>query len=404
MADRRWDLDALRGLLLLLMTLTHLPTRFSDPAGQPFGFVSAAEGFVLVSGFMAGSVYTARAQRHGIDAMQEAFLRRALKIYACQAALLVFLFTVIAAVGLLARQEAVTNLLSFYLQSPGTAVVSALLLVYSPALLDILPIYIVFMLASPVILVHGLHQGWRLIMATSVALWAAAQFGLGRAIYDGLGRMVDLPVRYEDIGAFDIFAWQFLWVLGLWMGSTSVSDAASETGRKTTFPRWMVGAAIAVAGVGFVWRHAVGQTPFPNDATLSLLFDKWHVGPLRLINLLALLALAIRFGPALLRRLPRLRVLELLGQASLPVFCAHLVMALTALAIWGAPTPERAWSIDTAILAVTVMVLCTVALVSREVDRRAAAVRAIAKAGGARVVKASGALKSRVATVRSRPR
>jgi uncharacterized membrane protein len=40
--NRLWELDALRGLMLVLMTLTHLPTRFSDPAGQPFGWVSAA--------------------------------------------------------------------------------------------------------------------------------------------------------------------------------------------------------------------------------------------------------------------------------------------------------------------------------------------------------------------------
>jgi len=55
-APRRWELDALRGLMLVAMTLTHMPTRFSDPAGQPLGFVSAAEGFVMLSAYMAGSV------------------------------------------------------------------------------------------------------------------------------------------------------------------------------------------------------------------------------------------------------------------------------------------------------------------------------------------------------------
>ena len=33
------ELDALRGLMLVLMTLTHLPTRLSSPLGQPFGYV-----------------------------------------------------------------------------------------------------------------------------------------------------------------------------------------------------------------------------------------------------------------------------------------------------------------------------------------------------------------------------
>ncbi|HKP64992.1 MAG TPA: OpgC domain-containing protein, partial [Casimicrobiaceae bacterium] len=43
--ERQTELDWLRGLMLVLMTITHLPTWFSSHVGQPFGFVSAAEGF-----------------------------------------------------------------------------------------------------------------------------------------------------------------------------------------------------------------------------------------------------------------------------------------------------------------------------------------------------------------------
>ena len=163
--ERRHDLDALRGLMLVLMTLTHLPTRFSDPFGQPFGFVSAAEGFVMLSGFMAGMVYTGRARRDGPPVMRQAFLGRALKLYGCQAALLLFLFTTVAAIGVLAEQSAVKDLLSFYLQRPKAAVVGGLMLIYNPPLLDILPLYIVFMLASPVLLSHALRHGWQGIIA-----------------------------------------------------------------------------------------------------------------------------------------------------------------------------------------------------------------------------------------------
>ena len=61
--------DLLRGLMLVLMTLTHLPTRLTNPFGQPFGYVSAAEGFVLLSGYMAGLVYGRLAFRQGIAPM-----------------------------------------------------------------------------------------------------------------------------------------------------------------------------------------------------------------------------------------------------------------------------------------------------------------------------------------------
>ena len=46
---RKPEFDALRGLFLVWMTLTHLPTRMSDLVNQPFGFISSAEGFVFLS-------------------------------------------------------------------------------------------------------------------------------------------------------------------------------------------------------------------------------------------------------------------------------------------------------------------------------------------------------------------
>ena len=73
---RYWEIDALRGLMLVLMTFTHLPTRFTDPLGQPFGFVSAAEGFVLLSAFVAGLVYTRISDSKGVDAMRRSTWRR----------------------------------------------------------------------------------------------------------------------------------------------------------------------------------------------------------------------------------------------------------------------------------------------------------------------------------------
>lgn len=59
--------------MLVLMTVTHLPSRLTDPLGQPFGFVSAAEGFVLLSALMAGLVYSRTGHREGVDAMRRAF-------------------------------------------------------------------------------------------------------------------------------------------------------------------------------------------------------------------------------------------------------------------------------------------------------------------------------------------
>jgi hypothetical protein len=374
---RDWGIDALRGLMLVLMTLTHLPTRLSSPLGQPFGFVSAAEGFVLLSAYMAGLVYARVALKNGIEAMRVAFWRRALKVYACQAALLLFLFTVIAAVGLRIDQPAVKDLMSFYLAHPHTALGAGLLLIYAPPLLDILPMYILFMLASPWVLAHALRRDWGLVLASSLAAWLLAQFGLGRWLYDAVVVFTGLTVPFHETGSFSTLSWQLLWVCGLWMGANRTAERAQAF----VFPGWAVVLALLVAAIGIAWRDLIGQVPFGNDAPLNWLFDKWQLGPLRLINLLALITLITRFGPWLAARLPRLSWLETLGAASLPVFCAHLVIVLLVLALFGSNPQERAWWVDAALLAGCFAALYAVASVTlmldrlQEVKRFAAAVR-----------------------------
>lgn len=356
--------------MLVLMTLTHIPTRWSDPLGQPFGFVSAAEGFVFLSGFMAGLVYAQRQRRDGDAAMRDAFLSRALKLYAIQAALLIFVLTVIALAGVLTQQAAITDLVSYFLAQPLTALLGGLLLLYNPPLLDILPMYVLFMLVSPLLLLHAGWRGWGGILTLSVALWLAAQFGLDPWLYDALVRGTGLPVPRNEVGAFEIVAWQFLWVLGLWVG---VRQANGQPVQATPIPRWVVAAAVAVALVNLVWRHVGGQSPFGADTALNMLYDKWRLGPLRIIDFFALVVVVLHFGARLAARMPRPRWLELLGRQSLPVFCAHVVLAMLVLASFGAIDPARPLWQDTALLAACFAVLHAVARLAEDLDRRAAA-------------------------------
>ena len=380
-SQRYWEIDALRGLMLVLMTVTHLPTRLTDPLGQPFGFVSAAEGFVLLSAFMAGLVYSRTGHRDGIDAMRRAFWQRALKIYMAQAATLLFLFTIIAAVGLRIDQPAVKNLMSYYLSQPREGFLFGLLLVYEPALLDILPMYIFFMLLSPWVLAFAFRHGWAPVILTSTLVWALAQFGLSEAIYRVAVHWTGIPVPFHEMGAFNAYAWQFLWFIGLWMGAArSAPDA-----RPLRMPAWLLVLAAGIALYGFYWRHhgPHGQAPFGADDHLNLLFDKWLLGPLRLLDLVALGVLAIGFGPALMRRLPRLHWLEAMGSASLPVFCAHLVAVLLVLAFYGNSQTARPWWGDALLLVAVFGGLYAVARATLWVDERRAArqrLRAVAMA------------------------
>ncbi|WP_196933744.1 OpgC domain-containing protein, partial [Pseudacidovorax intermedius] len=121
-----------------------------------------------------------------------------------------------------------------------------------------------------------------------------------------------------------------------------------------------VGTVIVV----MLWRHLgpTGQAPFGSHDALNEWFDKWRLAPLRLLNLVAIGIVVLRFGPTWLRHLPRPRVLETLGSASLSVFCAHLVAVFAVLVVWGGDFHVRPWWGDALMLGVVFGVLYGVAV------------------------------------------
>ena len=355
-SGRQWELDALRGLMLVLMTLTHMPTGLSPMLSQPLGFVSAAEGFVLISAVLAGRIYGGRAERQGHHTLRPALWRRVGTLYLCHAALLTLALTLIAWLGVVRHQGGVTGLLEFFFIDPGLAVPAAYALLYNPPLLDVLPLYMVLMAVSPWLIAHGLRHGWRGLLCLSLLLWLAEQWGLGAWLH-GLAQALGWPLPYKDMGAFHLFAWQLLWVTGLWLGT-----------RRGPWPRLPVAAwlaALALVITGLLWRHTVGQDPMPGVPTVTALFDKWSLGPLRLLNLAALVMLLMASAP-MWRALPRPRPLELLGRHSLPVFCAHIVIALFTLAFFGSVEVIRPLTTDLTLLAAAFAGLFAVALFGQQ--------------------------------------
>jgi hypothetical protein len=358
-AGRNDGLDALRGLFLVLMTLTHMPTSLQSALGQPFGLVSAAEGFVLLSAFLAGQVYLRRGLRQGFAAMRRSLWSRAAVVYRHHLGLFGFGISMVLVLGMVNERDAVTNLFTQYLAQPLTSAAAALALLYQPPLLDILPMYVLFLLLSPWVLEYARRHGWGGPLVASLVIWAAALLGLRASVYDAVMAWTGIPMHAT--GAFNLFAWQFLWVIGLWLGTarTLGDPAPMATTRRTVV---LVG---LLAASFLAWRHVGGQVPFgltPDGApaAANLLVDKWNLGPLRMMNVFALAVLLAAFGPSLARRLP-LGGLAHLGRSSLPVFSAHIACCLLALACFGAPTPDGTLWLDAALIAGSLGVMIVVA-------------------------------------------
>jgi hypothetical protein len=306
--------------------LTHLPTFLPPYTNQPFGFVSASEGFIFLSALFTGRIYFRLAEREGYPAMRGKLLLRTLRLYGYHALLLAFVFLVAVPIAARGNLPQLHNLLDFYFAvGPKQAITEAFLLIYQPPLLDILPMYILFLLFTPLALTISRRFGWSPILAGSTTLWFLAHLGLREAEHNFVNSVLRAHIPINEMGSFDLWAWQFLWILGLWFGVRWAQDnlPVEKWARTVVIP-----AAIVVA-VLLPFRYAVGRGI--ELGAFEPLFDKWHFGVVRLINFAAAAALLIRFQQIL--RPLAVRPLVLLGQASLQVFCVHLLFTFVGLTL-----------------------------------------------------------------------
>src|SRR5258708_17548509 len=82
-------LDALRGLSVLIMAAVHVATPLSHLLQEPFGYISAAEGFVFLGACLAGFVYGKTWLRSDWKTMARRAWARVRTIYIAHLALIV---------------------------------------------------------------------------------------------------------------------------------------------------------------------------------------------------------------------------------------------------------------------------------------------------------------------------
>jgi hypothetical protein len=362
--ERRPELDGLRGLFLVWMTLTHLPTRFSDFVNQPIGFVSAAEGFVFISALLVGRIYV-RDSIEDAPGMRARIWCRSLKIYGYHLAMLAFLFTVAAGFALHTHKAAISNLLTFYLAHPLVAIVGSVLLLYCPPLLDILPMYVTFLFLTPLLLSAAVRWGWMRILLFSGLVWVLAQYGLRDLVHNWIVALTHLQIPLQETGAFNLFAWQAVWVAGLWVGAQSATGAPAFE----KLPGW-VAAASAACCLFFVGIRHGWLGPHLTQQALGLQLDKWQLGPMRVVNLVTFSVVFYWMRRHWLRFVAREPFLTL-GKASLRVFCAHVFFVLVGLGLLYRDVGQEVdgeieqlhWPASIALLVVTFAGLMLVAIV-----------------------------------------
>jgi len=211
-------IDLLRGYFVLAMVVDHV--RGASPlwfltGGNRF-YVSAAEGFILTSGLVAGLVYHHLIERDGIGPALRKVLSRAGTLYLLTIGL-TLLFLPISELLYMPWAEGVD------LSSPIGFVVSVLTLHRTYYLVDVMLLYTVLFLIAPVAFILLSRGKTWVLLSGSWLLWGLYQF---------FPDYVSLPWPIAGNYLFQLAAWQVLFFTGLALGRHH--DRIPVLGKRTT--------------------------------------------------------------------------------------------------------------------------------------------------------------------------
>ncbi|SFD24334.1 OpgC family protein [Devosia psychrophila] len=319
-------LDMFRGLALVMIFINHVPgTVYETFTNRNFGFSDAAEAFVFMSGMAAGLAYSNRFRSGSLWAAIAKVWARARQLYFVHIVITMLSLAIFAGA---AKWFGLTDLLTKnniapLFQQPLGTLIGIPLLTHQLGYLNILPLYMTLLLATPLVLMAGLRRPW-LVLIASVALWIVA------------GQLrLNLPAFPNPGGwFFNPFSWQILFVIGL------LSGAAMKVGGR--FIPWspvLFGLATAFLVFTLLWMKVppVGRTMNGAMGWLSSLgvpfyitwFDKTFLSLPRLLHALALfyflghLPIMRRFAAGAFAT-----PLRLMGRQGLAVFATGTVLSM----------------------------------------------------------------------------
>jgi len=331
--------DALRGVCFVFMTVDHLPgnlfSRFSNPSFGPFGFFSAAPGFVLLSGLVAGFVYERHRVRHGTASMVRRVLRRIRDLYATQMILYAAVFVAVAFdLPGVARWD-----LDLFSIGHWKALLLGAVLLYEPGYFGILPMYCFFLALTPIVL-WRLQRGnlWQ-VLGSSGLLWIVSGLMI---------RLLASPLGI-DVGGFNPLSYQILFIFGLAFGTGRLSIERLPPPVRMC----LIASSVVAAALFFALRQQYAMGGRFNSLIDRRWFSVVQLGPLRLLNFAA--AGVVLYWVA--RRVEwediestAFRWLAFVGRHSLPVFAWSILTTYTAVALFP-PHPSIALRVLSPVLA-----------------------------------------------------
>lgn len=319
-------LDMFRGLALVMIFINHVPgTVYETLTNRNFGFSDAAEAFVFMSGLAAGLAYSNRFRTGNLWAATTKVWARARQLYFVHIVITMLCLAIFAgAANWFGLTEVLTkNNIAALFQKPLSTLVGIPLLSHQLGYLNILPLYMTLLLATPLVIYAGLRKPW-LVLVASIALWVVAgQFRF------------NLP-NFPNAGGwfFNPFSWQILFVMGL------LSGMAMKVGQRfIPYSPVLFGLAAAVLVFSLLWMKVppIGKSMNGTLGWLSSLgvpfyftaFDKTFLSAPRLLHAFALFY--VMGSLPIMRKVASAGVvapLRLMGRQGLAVFATGTVLSM----------------------------------------------------------------------------
>jgi hypothetical protein len=339
-------LDALRGIAICAMVAAHVSGRgIFTTLVHGAVYVSAADWFVLLSGVTVGMRAEKRFARGAGAGAHRVLLRRAGLIYLAHCGLTLGVLIVHRLTGRLDAPG--INDLGGTLQ---TLWMVTSLQVQPHDLMNILPLYVLFLLGSPLCL-EAMRRGLTsFVLLASAALWLLAQ---------RWPSLIPLPSPTLGPVSFSVAAWQFAFVVGLVLGYHRHAIAAVIRKRPVAWPLAALTATMLV--VAQLQRRTLSglHLAFPAHS-LDHVLSKETWGAARALYATLLLSAAYwtlkrwnERSSSSSRPITRvinatLTGLQSIGRKSLRCFVLHLPLALAGVALGSAAWPRWAQELSAA--------------------------------------------------------
>ncbi len=309
-------LDFFRGLAMLIIFVAHMPgNSWFNFIPARFGFSSAAELFVFCSGLASSFAFGRVFRKSGWLAGTRRILFRIWQVYWAHIGLALVLMTLSALASQLTGTHYTDHLmLGWFFANVGAGLVKLMTLNFTPAFLDILPMYIVLLVMVPGMMALAAISRW-LPVVVSFALWLAVQV---------LG--INLPGGQEPgmTWFFNPFAWQLVFFTGFGFGMGWLPAPPVRMGLLFWFAVLVVLASVPVNFWAFTDNvPALAQL---HDLLVPDMGKTNLVAPLYL-HFLATAYVALVLVAGVKDRLAEVRPVILIGQQALATFMASIVFA-----------------------------------------------------------------------------